>query len=354
MVNSRRVVATTTLMGCRRRRVVAANMTTRAVLTADACEICEREEQYQGKSDHQEHLDPARPTRVQDAVVPDGGQVFVWVRLRVACAVGHPHLLVSPLSCEYTRHCVSVKTCCLFLAYALTVPRLWDETIEAHRREVRQAILDTTGALVVEHGLLSVTMSQIAEQTGIGRATLYKYFPDVEAILMAWHEHQVAGHLAQLVDIRDTTEDARDRLEAVLEAYALLSHKSQRQHETEIGALLHRDHKVVHAQRRVWGLFRDLLRRSADDGDVRDDIAPEELASFCLHALSAAASLPSKAAVRRLVAVTVAGLRPIGPSSARGVATTPRDCRGAERLPCSPVTTFGKIGPVRFEGPPPR
>src|SRR5215212_6500884 len=41
-----------------------------------------------------------------------------------------------------------------------------------------------------------------------------------------------------------------------------------------------------------------------------DDVAPDELASYCLHALAAASSLPSKAAVRRLVTVTVAGLRP--------------------------------------------
>src|SRR5918996_4902222 len=62
------------------------------------------------------------------------------------------------------------------------VPRLWTETIEEHRRAVRDATLDTAAALVGEHGLRSVTMSQIAEETGIGRATLYKYFPDVEAI----------------------------------------------------------------------------------------------------------------------------------------------------------------------------
>jgi AcrR family transcriptional regulator len=68
----------------------------------------------------------------------------------------------------------------------------------AHRRAVRDATLDTTVALVAEHGLASVTMSQIAEQTGIGRATLYKYFPDVEAILLAWHQRQVAEHLEQL------------------------------------------------------------------------------------------------------------------------------------------------------------
>jgi hypothetical protein len=35
-----------------------------------------------------------------------------------------------------------------------------------------------------------------------------------------------------------------------------------------------------------------------------------ELVSYCLHALTSASSLPSAAAVRRLVAVTLSGLRP--------------------------------------------
>jgi AcrR family transcriptional regulator len=63
--------------------------------------------------------------------------------------------------------------------------------------------LDTTAALVHEHGLAAVTMSQIAAATGIGRATLYKYFPDVEAILVAWHERQITRHLRQLAAARD-------------------------------------------------------------------------------------------------------------------------------------------------------
>ena len=188
------------------------------------------------------------------------------------------------------------------------MPKLWDETIEAHRREVRQAILQTAGALVATDGLLSLTMSQIAEQTGIGRATLYKYFPDVESILLAWHERQITGHLARLAEIRDRPGAARERLSAVLEAYALIAHHSQA-HGTDIGALLHRDHHVAHAQQQVCDLFRDLLTESAEAGEVRDDIAPDELATYCLHALTAASSLPSKAAVHRLVALTVAGLR---------------------------------------------
>ncbi|MCA1706995.1 MAG: TetR/AcrR family transcriptional regulator [Actinobacteria bacterium] len=186
------------------------------------------------------------------------------------------------------------------------MPKLWDDTIATHRRAVREATLDTTAALVAEHGLLSVTMSQIAEETGIGRATLYKYFPDVEAILVAWHERQVTGHLEHLAEVRDQAGDAGERLEAVLEAYALISHDH---HGSELAALLHRGEHVARAQRQLSDLIRDLLIDGAETGELRADVPPDELASYCLHALAAASSLRSKAAVRRLVTVTLAALR---------------------------------------------
>jgi AcrR family transcriptional regulator len=188
------------------------------------------------------------------------------------------------------------------------VPRLWNETIEAHRREVRDAILDTTTALVTEHGLLSVTMSQIAEETGIGRATLYKYFPDVEAILFAWHARQISAHLQLLAEARDRAGDPLERLQAVLDAYALISHESRGHHDTELARFLRRDEHVAYAQNQVRDLIRDLLAAGAKTGDLRDDVSPNELASYCLHALAAAGSLPSKAAVRRLVTVTLSAL----------------------------------------------
>ena len=52
------------------------------------------------------------------------------------------------------------------------------------------------------------------------------------------------------------------------------------------------------------------LAEGAQAGAIRTDIAPGELASYCLHALTGAGSLPSEAAVRRLLAVTMSGLRP--------------------------------------------
>jgi AcrR family transcriptional regulator len=191
------------------------------------------------------------------------------------------------------------------------MPKLWTETIQAHRREVRDAVLHTAAALVAAHGLHAVTMSQIAEEVGIGRATLYKYFPDIEAILVAWHERHVAGHLEQLAEARDKARGAGERLGAVLEAYALISHERSRAHYgADLAALVHRGEHLAGAQRQLTDLIRDLLAEAAESGDVRDDVTPDELASYCLHALAAAGSLPSKAAVRRLVAVTMAGLRP--------------------------------------------
>jgi AcrR family transcriptional regulator len=189
------------------------------------------------------------------------------------------------------------------------VPRLWNDTIDEHRRAVRDATIDTTAALVARHGLRGVTMSQIAEKTGIGRATLYKYFPDVEAILIAWHDRHITRHLRQLAEARDAAAPA-GRIEAVLTAFALIQHQH---HDTELPvALLHRGEHVARARRQLQDLVSDLLAEGAEAGSVRSDIAPDELAGYCLHALTAAGNLPSEAAVRRLLAVTMAGLRPPG------------------------------------------
>jgi len=194
--------------------------------------------------------------------------------------------------------------------YNRRVPKLWTATIETHRRTVRGATLDATAALVAEHGLRGVTMSQIAQTIGIGRATLYKYFPDVEAILLAWHDREISGHLEQLAKARDEADDPGTRLEAVLAAYALIAQESRGHHDAELAALLHRDEQVMRAEHQLRSLMRDLLIDAANAGLVRTDVDPDELVGYCLHALAAASRLQSKAAVRRLVAVIMRGMRP--------------------------------------------
>lgn len=187
------------------------------------------------------------------------------------------------------------------------MPKLWTDTVEAHRNAVREAILDATAALVAEHGPAAVTMSQIAAHAGIGRATLYKYFPDIDAVLHAWHDRQVTAHIAELSALRDQHSHPADRLEAVLTAYARIA--QQQPFSGELAAALHHSEHVGHARQQLHELLRDLVADAARDRLVRDDVPADELASYCLHALAAARSATSQPAVDRLVNLALDSLR---------------------------------------------
>jgi AcrR family transcriptional regulator len=188
------------------------------------------------------------------------------------------------------------------------MPKIWSQTIEAHRDAVREATINATAALVAEHGLTGVTMSQIAKDTGIGRATLYKYFPDVESILRAWHDRQIDQHLQELLQIRDQTTGAAERLEAVLTAYATaISHR--RAHESHIADVLHHGEYVAAAHQHLREFLQELITDAAKAGAARRDIPADELALYSLHALAAATSLHDPAAIHRLIQAALTGIR---------------------------------------------
>lgn len=189
------------------------------------------------------------------------------------------------------------------------MPKLWTGTIEKHREQVRAAVISATAALVADRGLRGVTMSRIAEDSGIGRATLYKYFPDVESILAAWHEDQVGGHLESLASLAHQDGSPDSRLRAVLEAFAVMTYKSaQHSNGADLMAMAHRSDHVMRAEAHLQGLFSALIQEGARAGLLRSDVAAGELATYSLSALSAARRLGSVAAVRRLVAVIMTGL----------------------------------------------
>jgi len=206
--------------------------------------------------------------------------------------------------CIDNSYCVSIPTRILS-----SVPKLWSDTIEAHRRTVRDATLDTAAALVAERGLHAVTMTEIAERTGIGRATLYKYFPDVQSILFAWHERELAAHLQQLTEARDQASTPAERLRVVLETFAFIQFDLRDVHATELAGIVHRGEHVARTERQLRELIVDLMGENALAGEIRRDVPDEELATYCITALTAASKFRSRAAVRRLVAVTLDGLR---------------------------------------------
>ena len=196
--------------------------------------------------------------------------------------------------------------------------------METHRQEVREAILDATGSLVQSRGLLAVTMSDIAQATGIGRATLYKYFPDVEMILSAWHQRHVEAHLAELERIQERTADPVTRLQAVLRRYADICRKRRRHGDDELTAVLHRSTQLRKLQRQLLDLISTLVADAAGAGAVRQDVPAEELASYCVHALAAAGN-SSTTAMDRLLDVVWTGITSTPSTQTHGVDSAPSE-----------------------------
>jgi AcrR family transcriptional regulator len=183
------------------------------------------------------------------------------------------------------------------------VPRLWSDTIEEHRRDVRDAVLDATASLLAQHGPTGVTMSQVAADAGIGRATLYKYFGDVDAVIAAWHDRQIREHLDQVVAAGSGPGSAAARLRAALEQFAGIFAEH---HGSELAAAVHHQRPHAHGPHAELAAFvAVLISDAAQANEVRTDIAPRELAAYCVHALQASEVMPSKAAVRRLVDITL-------------------------------------------------
>lgn len=205
-----------------------------------------------------------------------------------------------------SRHSVRVKTPCTSGGTLRRVPKVWSDTIEAHRHQVTDAVLDSAAALVAEVGLTEVSMSAVAERSGIGRATLYRYFPTLDAVLVAWHQREVDRHLAELEAVSSGAGSAVERLRAVLAAY---THRLAHGHHGEMATALHRTEHVDAGHARLERFVTGLVAEAVAEGALREDVAPQELALYAIHALGAAPALGSKAAVARLVDVTLDGLR---------------------------------------------
>jgi AcrR family transcriptional regulator len=190
------------------------------------------------------------------------------------------------------------------------VPKLWAEAVQSHRERVGTAVLDAVEALVSNQGVLGITMSQLAETTGIGRATLYKYFGDIEEVLTAWHHRHVATHLAALRGLAERPGEPAARLHTVLEAYGRIC-QQRRQHGADaLVAALHQGKRIESHEQELRDLLSTLLTDAATSGAVRKDVPPDELANYCLHALAAAGDFGAATATARLVSVVLAGLSP--------------------------------------------
>ena len=171
------------------------------------------------------------------------------------------------------------------------VASTWDDTVSDHRDRRRQSIVDATMALVAERGMTDVSMADVAKAAGIGRATLYRYFPGVEEIVAERVLGTVRSHHATLESAieeqDDPVEAIRVSLLILLEYFASESHRNVSarvnpdQFSPEVG-------KEVHdAFARMHGLLTQLVVDAQQAGSLRPDVDAPFTAELLYQMLSA-------------------------------------------------------------------
>ncbi len=72
------------------------------------------------------------------------------------------------------------------------------KTTKSKQEQTRRLIVRAAVDLITEHGYEATTMKQIARTAGIGDATIYKYFPTKEKLLLDFFELTIADVLDQV------------------------------------------------------------------------------------------------------------------------------------------------------------
>jgi len=95
------------------------------------------------------------------------------------------------------------------------VPKILGSSLAEHREQVRGKLFAALSELMEANGFDAVSMADIASRAGVGRTSVYNHFPDKEAVLLAFIEHETEAYVRAL---RSSLEHV-DRTEEQLRVY---------------------------------------------------------------------------------------------------------------------------------------
>jgi AcrR family transcriptional regulator len=120
-----------------------------------------------------------------------------------------------------------------------------------------QTRLRITEAAVALHGSLGpsrTSVSAIAEEAGVPRSTVYRHFPDEEAIFLACSSHWRAANPSPDLEAWAAIDDPDERLRTALGELYAFYRRTQAMMDN-----LHRDEEIVPSVQRMFSGFRGYL-----------------------------------------------------------------------------------------------
>ncbi|QKV53659.1 TetR/AcrR family transcriptional regulator [Comamonas antarctica] len=171
----------------------------------------------------------------------------------------------------------------------------------------RAQLLDAADAVFITHGV-NAPLELVVERAGVGRATLYRQFPDREAILLALLERSTELLQAQALAVQERPDAF----------FALLGYLSERIVRSPALSDYWRssslvDPRFAQVRKRVWSTLEPALAQAQRAGLVRAEVQADDI-SLLIGMLGAALRGTSDAERRRLarqaLEVIRRGLRP--------------------------------------------
>lgn len=81
------------------------------------------------------------------------------------------------------------------------------------------SIMDASAKLIAECGLDAISMTQIADLAGMSKASLYRYFPNKQALLIAHAEQSFKQHREEMQAVMQQGKDPQAMLRDGIEHY---------------------------------------------------------------------------------------------------------------------------------------
>ncbi|WP_055481069.1 TetR/AcrR family transcriptional regulator [Sphaerimonospora mesophila] len=199
--------------------------------------------------------------------------------------------------------------------------------LRADARRNRDLIVAAARRLLVEQGV-DVPLEEVARRAGVGIGTLYRRFPDRDALLRAVGEDT----LRRLVDLAETAwreePDAWHALCRFLRGCAelhmgVLSAKL----EPHLHQRLRAGHDLHEMRQQVTDAVLRMTERAQADGALRRDIGPGDIALLMTTHVYSPPGTPGEPAMARVMEIMLAGLRAGSGPALPGTPRTDDDLR---------------------------
>ncbi|MCH6257483.1 TetR/AcrR family transcriptional regulator [Puniceicoccaceae bacterium K14] len=162
------------------------------------------------------------------------------------------------------------------------------------KEETRRKLIDTAVEMIMEEGYQKATMKKIAKAAGVGPATIYKYFPSKEKLLVGFYVQKARYAIEDLEAVDDFAEfSLKEKVQALLEGYLehLLVDREFAMKSLEMilnsASLVYSDTAPIKKE------FKQVITRFLDEAEGKGEIAempfrdlvPEMLCHFVVGVL---------------------------------------------------------------------